>query len=1226
MISTGDILKTINGQIKKILALLTIVFFCNTVSWAAENNLSWMSLLLGNKILATSTVKDDVIIIDAQAIADIVEVIIDDAGATLLQLSGDLENSVQNGSLLFILPGTDEQFPLGLAGRVVEIIYNVNGTKTVKLEQVSYAEIIKESSFDLSDIPLDASNFIGVIAPSGVQASPGARRVAKSVANGEDVYSFRNGAIVVGSVDKKSKLLKGIDIDGTMSAGAVSLNIKVDLSNMGTGIKASTMMPLDADTSVGFVITGALDNIKLTKKIDFDLKRLLIGHHPLESMELRVDGDLNFDVKFNGNGTVKFGPFSQAWNEVESETFKVLGVSGKLLGLSPDDKIGKYPVAGLVWSVELCPSTCPVVAGVTQTHLIQAKKMGVILWVYLTLEGEYSLEGDLSLVRLNLAELSLGMKKSSEDDLKLISSLERKFNTNRLLEAPHLNGSFDAELKAGFTLDVDFFASGIRIGNTGMDLGAITQMELLGDLSYGTDSLSSPWSWEGDACFTSNIGAGAVVRASARVGVEIETAWDAVSGSFQYQYAIQIPTDKEMDSPGWHSTWYTVSGMDICTAPPLPPTLSQPINLSELDASDGNLFSWKDEANPADTKYCLIINYRDSGLSDFNTCDGIGTAIDWFKDLEYLLPPGSLDPLTEYTWSVFTMNETGSFNTVPPVWWNFTTAPVTYTCSDSDKDGFFLEGGCGTEIDCNDEDSEMAPTLSEVCGDGKDNNCDGQIDEDCGSTCTDGDGDSFFLEAGCGTEIDCNDQDSEISPSFSEVCDDGKDNNCDGQIDEGCGSTCTDSDDDGYFVELGCGTAIDCNDQDSEMSPDLSEVCGDGKDNNCDGQIDEGCNNIPTEKIAISASPDPVRSTEQLYYALTVSNPTGSILTNVILEALLPDYTRIYEAETTGDGDCVGTSLSHCTTGNAVRWQLGNLAPGEVRTVQMSPDLVYGPPPDGTVLRLGATVSYSGGTATAVRYIIVNSNPSVSLSFVEDRDQVGAGDTFSYSLRMHNRSVLNMYNGEMSATIPDGAVFVSATDGGALNGNKVSWTLGTVGAAGEVERRFTVQVLEGAVNGTLLTAESVVSGEVDGVPVTSTGSTVTAVQSTPPLLLNISASPDPVRSTEHLYYALTVSNPTGSILTNVILEALLPDYTRIYEAETTGDGDCVGTSLSHCTTGNAVRWQLGNLAPGEVRTVQMSPDLVYGPPPDGTVLRLEATVSYSGGTATAVNDVFVGNI
>lgn len=66
-------------------------------------------------------------------------------------------------------------------------------------------------------------------------------------------------------------------------------------------------------------------------------------------------------------------------------------------------------------------------------------------------------------------------------------------------------------------------------------------------------------------------------------------------------------------------------------------------------------------------------------------------------------------------------------------------------------------------------------------------------------------------------------------------------------------SGCTDADKDGV-----CSTAqkADCNDNDPTVSPSLPEVCGDGKDNNCSGAIDEGC-----------PAPQPVSS-------LTITYPT----------------------------------------------------------------------------------------------------------------------------------------------------------------------------------------------------------------------------------------------------------------------------------------------------------------------------------------------------------------
>jgi RHS repeat-associated protein len=99
--------------------------------------------------------------------------------------------------------------------------------------------------------------------------------------------------------------------------------------------------------------------------------------------------------------------------------------------------------------------------------------------------------------------------------------------------------------------------------------------------------------------------------------------------------------------------------------------------------------------------------------------------------------------------------------------------------------------------------------------------------------CIDNDGDGHYPTGSCGTpDDDCNDNDASVYTGTSELCD-GKDNNCNGQIDEGC--SCEDSDGDGYTT-----CTNDCNDSNQAINPAASEAC-DGIDNNCDGQVDETC-------------------------------------------------------------------------------------------------------------------------------------------------------------------------------------------------------------------------------------------------------------------------------------------------------------------------------------------------------------------------------------------------
>ncbi len=162
--------------------------------------------------------------------------------------------------------------------------------------------------------------------------------------------------------------------------------------------------------------------------------------------------------------------------------------------------------------------------------------------------------------------------------------------------------------------------------------------------------------------------------------------------------------------------------------------------------------------------------------------------------------------------------------------------------ADVDGDGV---RSCDTPPDCNDYDAAMSPSLSEVCSDKKDNNCDGSVDE-AGCICPDADGDGYLLAICAGGAGDCDDTDPTVYPGAAEACGDGVDNNCDGAVDCADGSCSTDSvcvaclagdvDGDGYSTAGGTCGPVDCDDTDARVHPGATEIC-DGKDNNCDGNL-----------------------------------------------------------------------------------------------------------------------------------------------------------------------------------------------------------------------------------------------------------------------------------------------------------------------------------------------------------------------------------------------------
>jgi len=194
--------------------------------------------------------------------------------------------------------------------------------------------------------------------------------------------------------------------------------------------------------------------------------------------------------------------------------------------------------------------------------------------------------------------------------------------------------------------------------------------------------------------------------------------------------------------------------------------------------------------------------------------------------------------------------------------------PLTFGARDADRDGF-IDAACCNEMggmlvcgdDCSDSRRDMRPGLAETC-DFLDNDCDGATDEGAslpGFADMDHDlhGDTSMPMTACpGTpgfsvlDDDCNDADPEVHGAQIEICD-GKDNNCNGEIDEAPAAVTwyPDDDADGFGTDndrtiVSCDPIpdfslrpSDCDDGDRSRSPAARELCN-GIDDDCNGRAD----------------------------------------------------------------------------------------------------------------------------------------------------------------------------------------------------------------------------------------------------------------------------------------------------------------------------------------------------------------------------------------------------
>lgn len=187
-------------------------------------------------------------------------------------------------------------------------------------------------------------------------------------------------------------------------------------------------------------------------------------------------------------------------------------------------------------------------------------------------------------------------------------------------------------------------------------------------------------------------------------------------------------------------------------------------------------------------------------------------------------------------------------------------------------DTFVSEAG-----DCDDTDASVHPGADERC-DGGDEDCDG-LDGvsdpsvvDLHTVYVDDDGDGFAGGAGftaCEgdtTATDCDDADPSVHPGAAETCSSG-DLDCDGltgDLDPDVTPTTTwyvDEDGDGYggVAVVACAGGVsrsgDCADADPTRSPGLSEVCGNGQDDDC----------ADTPVCGLASSATPGEADEALY-------------------------------------------------------------------------------------------------------------------------------------------------------------------------------------------------------------------------------------------------------------------------------------------------------------------------------------------------------------------------
>jgi len=246
--------------------------------------------------------------------------------------------------------------------------------------------------------------------------------------------------------------------------------------------------------------------------------------------------------------------------------------------------------------------------------------------------------------------------------------------------------------------------------------------------------------------------------------------------------------------------------------------------------------------------------------------------------------------------------------------------------------------------------------------------------------------------------------------------------------------------------------------------------------------------------------------------------------------------------------------------------QIGNLLPGETKTynVQFRANDV------GQYSTVFVANAYDGVTAeaeletTVLQPELVINADAPSMRFV--------GNVVPYTIEVRNvgngiaRSVV------VEQTIPDTMNFERANEGGAPNGNRIVWRLGTMapGDGKTIESRLVGNEIEDVIS--MITARATAAE-------TKTADVFTEVAGIAAILLEVGDINDPVAVGESETYEITVDNQGSLAATNVVVKCVLEeDKMEFMSAGGATPGTLEGDTvvfepLSELKPGDTARWR-----------------------------------------------------
>jgi uncharacterized repeat protein (TIGR01451 family) len=220
----------------------------------------------------------------------------------------------------------------------------------------------------------------------------------------------------------------------------------------------------------------------------------------------------------------------------------------------------------------------------------------------------------------------------------------------------------------------------------------------------------------------------------------------------------------------------------------------------------------------------------------------------------------------------------------------------------------------------------------------------------------------------------------------------------------------------------------------------------------------------PNLGIAMTGTPGVVQPGGTILYTISYSNTGNQTANNVSIRTQLPPGTALAAGTISGSG---------AEQNRAVSWVLGALAPGASGSVSfqvtVSPIAESGSSltNDAVIISNELGVILSNQVTTFVR--------AAALAVTKTGLDTRPGENITYTINAQNQGMLNLTNVIIRDPLPAATTFVSADQGGVLQGGEVVWTVGSLGVGEEFTATLVLTVSPTAAPGAALSNTASVS-------------------------------------------------------------------------------------------------------------------------------------------------------